>query len=44
MPKIEFLKDEAALAEILGEIFKKGFHRSQKGKDNSFGQETKIGL
>ena len=42
MHYIQFLKDEEALAEILGAKFKKGCHRIQQGKDNIFGQETKI--
>lgn len=44
VPDSEFLKDEDAVADISGAKFKKGCHRSQQGKDDSFGQETKIGL
>ena len=44
VPNSEFFKYEEALSEIPGEAFKKGFRKSQQGKDNSFGQETKIGL
>ena len=40
----EFLKDDEALAEILGETFKKGCRRSQQRKYNSFVQETNIGI
>ena len=44
VPNSEFLKDEVAVADISGANFKRGCHRSQQGKDDSFGQETKIGL
>ena len=40
----KFLKGDEVLAEILAENFKKCFYRIQKVKDNSFGQETNIGL
>ena len=39
VPNSEFLKDEEALADILGENFNKVFRRSQQRKDNIFGQE-----
>ena len=44
VPNSEFVKDDEALADISGEKFKKGCHRSQQGKDNGFGKEKKIGL
>ena len=44
VPNSDLFKDEEALADILGEKFKKGYHRRQQVKDNSFGQETKICL
>jgi hypothetical protein len=44
LPDNEFLKDKDAIADISGAKFRKGCQRSQQKKDNSFGQETKIGL